>query len=1266
MSSKSDLPLKIELTIQAENPQFLEGLDLWLRLGLISDAQVKRICQYHLVCSLPEVRSQKSEVRSQKSEVRSQKSEESPLAPITQPLSPSQATSLISRILSSLIAEISVVWLLFLGVFMVVVSSGVLAANQWQNFSAVGQYAILFGYTVAFWIVSLWTKQQQNLRLTSQMLQIATLLIIPVNFWVIDGFSLWRSSLGSGIGIIAALTLSAITGILLQRAPILLVFNSLALSWLQSGWAFPGFPLITTYVGTIGSALLLFYQFEMRGERLEGKGIGIIAIAFSTLLLIGRAVLRAGVPFSQVGLALGVSGWLLCWLTRHHGRIIWTSFGIGLMILGGLVAVSANPPWQAIAVSCLGIWLLADRLKRLWQLQDLIALCLIGLQAYCLLWRLIPVAERRNIITLAIQIAGANLQSWELIGLALFPYIVVMLVLAFRLRDWQQTIIADYAERMALILGIILALISLFHPLVRSLYLLFSTLTLAVVLLKRTNSGAWLIYLTHICGLLTLLAWIGWGFPSLNILTWATILLICMMAEWSLNLIAPNSTWRQSAWHLGLVLAALSYVLLLNQQSFYNLAWLVAPACLTFLASHRNFAQPVLASWLSVTALLLTQILIRFWILDFRFWISSPNSPRSLLPLLVSLAVGAALMLVNTKKLQSLLAATITVGFGLSFVATSIWQIWGIPFEWLATELAIALWGLWLLRHWAISRNTILSRNYASALNGWAIAISLYNLSILTLQVRTFFMFWEGADTTYIIRAAILTTSAIAYRLWQQPTNLGFYGIAWGIEIVVAVVVLRGGSLTELAVANLTLGLLTQLSGEWRVVTIINYQLPITHSPYFSSWHVIPIIYAALGLLCAHNTFTATTGLYTLAAALTGVGVGRRKPQFKLLTYLSIAGISIAAYELLIYQLLQASGGESGNGIVLLAGLAGVIAITYRLLSRWLLFYWRLTPQELLGITHFHWAIGSLLALLSLWVTLSSTGSSIWIGVTAVLAAYAIWQGRVRDNWVYAGVLQASGVIAYLLDRTLPESILVSWADAIACLFAFALYILPWRSWGWSKQPWQRSATILPISIVVLTCWGIGIQSLLLVAAFYAWLAKAENRIRLSYLSILLTDWAILRLLIDWNVSELLWYMTVPSGTLLYIAQVDPSLRSPSDKEKRHILRSLATGLFCLTALYQSDTSWLQGILTIALGFALILIGLTLRVRAFLYIGTLTFIIKVLRQLWLFINNYSLLLWALGIVVGLIFIWIAATFEARRSQALALVQYWISELETWE
>lgn len=149
-----------------------------------------------------------------------------------------------------------------------------------------------------------------------------------------------------------------------------------------------------------------------------------------------------------------------------NNRCIWTQTGIGLLVLGWLVAVTADPPGQAIAISCLGIWLLADRLKRLWLVQYLIALFLLGLQAYSLVWRLIPVEGRCNIITLATGLAGANLQPWELIGLAAFPYIIVTLVVAFRLRRSLQPILADYAERMALTLGIVLGGVSLFHPLV--------------------------------------------------------------------------------------------------------------------------------------------------------------------------------------------------------------------------------------------------------------------------------------------------------------------------------------------------------------------------------------------------------------------------------------------------------------------------------------------------------------------------------------------------------------------------------------------------------------------------------------------------------------------------------------------------------------------------------------------------------------------------------------------------------------------------------
>jgi hypothetical protein len=58
-------------------------------------------------------------------------------------------------------------------------------------------------------------------------------------------------------------------------------------------------------------------------------------------------------------------------------------------------------------------------------------------------------------------------------------------------------------------------------------------------------------------------------------------------------------------------------------------------------------------------------------------------------------------------------------------------------------------------------------------------------------------------------------------------------------------------------------------------------------------------------------------------------------------------------------------------------------------------------------------------------------------------------------------------------------------------------------------------------------------------------------------------------------------------------------------------------------------------------------------------------VIAVLRQSWVFISNYSMLLWVLGIGLGVLLIWAAATFEARRAQTIALVKYWVGELDRW-
>ncbi len=52
MSSPLERPLKFEIRLPSSHPQLLEGLDIWLRLGLISDTQVRQLCQEFLVCSV--------------------------------------------------------------------------------------------------------------------------------------------------------------------------------------------------------------------------------------------------------------------------------------------------------------------------------------------------------------------------------------------------------------------------------------------------------------------------------------------------------------------------------------------------------------------------------------------------------------------------------------------------------------------------------------------------------------------------------------------------------------------------------------------------------------------------------------------------------------------------------------------------------------------------------------------------------------------------------------------------------------------------------------------------------------------------------------------------------------------------------------------------------------------------------------------------------------------------------------------------------------
>jgi hypothetical protein len=1299
-------------------------LDYWQKLGLLSPEQVRQICRKYLVCTLPTPEPIAAPTDPEPDFItdfisteprrrpvtpgRRQASFDLPILQSDSTAQPEQPTPFLAQKLQALMAEISVIWLLFLGVFMVVVSSGVLAASQWNNFSPAGQYAVLWSYTLAFWGVSLWTNRNPSLRLTTQMLQATTLLIIPINFWMMDAVQIWQQGLGWAIALIAAISLTTILSRLLR--PLLppfmnfsLLVNGIALSWLHWGWSFALLPLLATYIGTMGTAATLAYQDRNRPVMLspvdpasnevaasttteavasepsphaEPLSLGLITIAFSALLLIVRALWVAQVPFSQLSLAVGICGWLLCWLSRYRPAYsLWSIVGLGLMIAAWLVAVTVEPPWQAIAISGLGLWILGDRLYRLHRPEDLAVFALVGLQAYCLIWGLFPSDLRQLFLDWCDRVAHSDGLPLALLGLGLLPYLWLMLWLTHQLQRNEQPHLAKFAEFFALGLGMLLTAASLLNPLTRSLNLSLSTLTLFFVIYRRQSIHRFFVYLTHATGLGAIAAWIYWFLPDLSRNRWAALLLIGMMLEWVASLdwlgIARTSEpvsqqpriklWRRSAWRFGLILSGLSYWLLMDS-SYWVLVeeisrapvnrawiWLLTPLSLTILGYQRRLPERKTAIWLSIVALIVIQPLTIFFPLS----------------RLIGLGLATGLMMFNTKRVKDLSAALLTVGFGLCFGADAIWQTWGdrLTLGWIWLLLAIATLLLWALRSALRHRRTVVAKLYRQSTHAWAIAITGFNLLCLSVSVFITYIAFQPVELSELFACGI-TVIAIAYRMWKQPTNWGFYGIAWSIELLLANgLALQREAFTglsiPLAITNLALGLTTQWAGNWWVHR--------SQTAYRSSWHLIPLFYAMLGVMAGHANFTASTGLYTLAFAVVGIGIARRQPTFQPLTYCALATVSVAAYELLIYQLLQATGGEPGDGMVLLAGLGSLLVWGDRLSARWWRSYLHLPPEAVHRFATLHWVLSSGLLLLALTSPRSITGGYLWVTIATILAIYALWEGRRQAPWIYTGIATGLLALSYFFYLVVPNTAdLLTWAGAIACPLAYGMYAAPWHRWGWSNRPWQQSAVVLPGIMLLLTAWSATIPVVLIIAAFYAWLAQATAQIRFSYLSLLLTDWALFRWLWQLRVPQPLWYACVLGFSLLYIAQIDPDLRSPSERDKRHLLRLLAVGLICLTAIYQSETSLAIALLTVGLGLALLLLGLMLQIRAFLFVGTFTFLGEILRQLWLLFEIYPLLIWAVLFVLGLLLLWIAATFEARRAQVSALVRYWLVELEQWE
>jgi hypothetical protein len=1262
----------------------------------------------------------------------------------------------------SLIDELSVRWLLFLGVFLVVVSSAVLAATQWKRFPAVGQYGVLWAYTLIFWFGSVWADKQRNLQLTAQTLRLVTLLLVPVNFWAMDSFGLWRHPWQWLVVAIAAFTLTANTVLHpeMRNHPSRLTSDSLLLlllSYLHWGWHLPGFPLVAVYIGMLGTAMLLPRGLaKEEGENLSTQTqdeiiarqspqpdtrIGSAIVLYALTVLLGRGIFVAHVPIAQLGLAIGICGWLFARLgqvpetTSQSASIksrIWEWIGGILLVIGWLVSVNEAVPWQATAVSGLGALFFWNRLQRYSLRFDLLAIFTIGLQAHWLIWRLVPAPWQQAIVTFSTQLTHSENVPAALLSLALFPYLIGLLSLTDWLYCASKPKLARFGEGLTLCLGLVLTSMSLINPTLRSLNLLFSTVTLATITFRWTPTRTGLVYLTHITGWLTLASAIDWLFPNLSQTIWASILLIGMVIEWGFSVLPvrltsppapldppppplkrgepveaaplnsrgveqgpvtppfpsregglgglglPSPIWQSSAWHIGFVLSGLSYVLLWHQAYPYAvigtsvhqqsmLLWLLTPLTLTGVASLSDEPRRQQASTLSIVALGIAQALTLF----------IPGVR------LIGLSFAAGLMLVNTRYLRTLGAAVITVGFALAFIGAAIWEgIPGLPrleaADWFLVG-AIAILVLWLLNSGLRQRNGTLAALYAQACDRWAITLCSVELILLTLHALAVYapdnsLVPHSPGWKYFI-ASCLIIAANLYRLWQQPTNWGIYGISWAVELGVAeAVILTGGSTLELATANIILGLVILFASDW---WIVRQRRPIP----LSSVEIVPLLYALLGLGLRLGHFTSWTGLLTLGAALTGIGVGRRQEELKPLTYLCVAGISVAWYELVIYQMLQADGGSLADAFTVLAGVAVAIAFVYRLLA-WFLHarttepFFSLSVAEIKATAHIHWAIASLLIVMAgAFATNANYAETVprltGVGITLcwLLATYALLQGRenpdssAADAWVYIGVTQV--VATYLYARLIwtQLSVLDEWLAIIVCCLAYIIYELPWDSWGWKQTPWKRSSLMLPVITVLATTTVISNASLLIVAGFYAWIAIRGANIRWTYISVALIDWVVMNWFSDLRLKDLLWYISPFGISLLYIAQFDPGLKQPEERQIRHFLRIIGSGFICGVALFLHLE---PGIIPAIVGIIFIFAGLTLRVRAFLYVGTITFLITAFYQLIILIRSHPFVKWVVGIILGIIFIGMAANFETRREQIASALRNSRSEFSAWE
>jgi len=452
--SLNDSWLSLEIYIKANQPELLTGLEQWLQLDLISQGQVKKLCRNHLSCALPKVEVVKA------IPIVENIVEETTNKSLVIAASSPKAPNILSRIVQGFLDELSIRWLLFLGIFLVVISSGVLAASQWQNFPGFGQYLVLLIYTLSFWGIGWWTGQQENLKLTSQTLSAIAILLVPINFWAMSHLGLGNKPTELIIIAVATLVLTTIFWLSNRRkqASNNIIWSALFLflSYLHLGWQLPYLPLFAIYGGIIVISLL---NYQLLLKQVKYPVVDLLFILASWSLLLARILITNLDLTRNYSMAIAILGWLLAtiYLTQTNqtkenkipnnqqsdqettnfflGKIC-QIFSIIIFVITWIISIVAGILssslffWQTVGISGLALHLFSQRLTLYWRKRDLTAIFLLGLQTLYISKELIPDSLRNQALDISITISKTEYLPESVFAVTLFPYVIIFVLIA--------------------------------------------------------------------------------------------------------------------------------------------------------------------------------------------------------------------------------------------------------------------------------------------------------------------------------------------------------------------------------------------------------------------------------------------------------------------------------------------------------------------------------------------------------------------------------------------------------------------------------------------------------------------------------------------------------------------------------------------------------------------------------------------------------------------------------------------------------------------